>query len=73
VPDSGAALYRAPIYVAAPLRLTAVAVAADGRRSPPLQLDYDVSLQHIDANHTLEREVDPTAPLRFSGSHTTGN
>jgi hypothetical protein len=73
LPDTGAALYRAPIYVPVPLRLTAVAIAADGRRSAPLQLDYDISLQHIDANHTLERAVDPAAPLRFDGRNTTGN
>lgn len=72
-PDSGAALYRQPVYVAAPLRLTAVAIAPDGRRSAPLRLDYDVSLERIDAAHTLERAVDPAAPLRFDGRNKTGN
>lgn len=73
VPDSGAALYRAPVYVAAPLKLTAVAIAADGRRSAPLTLDYDISLERIDADHTLERGLDPAAPLRYDGRNKTGN
>jgi hypothetical protein len=73
VPGTGDALYRAPIYIAAPLHLSAIAIAADGRRSAPLQRDYDISLQFIDANHTLERSVDLAAPLRFDASNNTGN
>ncbi|GAC1627657.1 MAG: hypothetical protein NVS9B10_16870 [Nevskia sp.] len=63
VPDSGAALYDAPVFVAAPLTLTAVAIAPDGRRSAPLRLEYNISLQYEDALHALQRQFDPQAPI----------
>lgn len=67
-PDSGSALYRAPVYLAAPLRLSAIAIAPDGRRSAPLQLDYDISLAYADALHTLQRQIDPETPVEPVGA-----
>lgn len=63
LPDGGSALYRAPVFIAAPLRLSAIAIAPDGRRSAPLQLDYDISLAYEDALHTLQRQLDPQTPI----------
>ncbi|MCX7059924.1 MAG: chitobiase/beta-hexosaminidase C-terminal domain-containing protein [Gammaproteobacteria bacterium] len=62
-PDSGSALYRGPIYLPAPVTLTAVAMTPDGRRSAPLRLRYDVSLAHDEVLHSLQRQLDPGAPL----------
>jgi len=62
VPDSGAALYAAPVYVPGPLTLTAVAIAPDGRASEPLRLEYDISLEKAEAAHTLhQRRCDSSA------------
>ena len=65
VPDSGSALYRGPITVPAPVTLVAIAIAPDGRRSAPLRLRYDISLEYQDAVHTLQRQLDPAAPVLF--------
>ena len=64
-PDSGAAQYRAPVYLPTPVTLTAVAIAPDGRRSAPLRLRYDVSLDYDDALHTLQRQIDPATAVDF--------
>lgn len=58
-PDSGSARYHGPIHLTAPVTLTAIAIAPDGRRSAPLRLRYDVSLAHDDALHSLQRQLDP--------------
>ncbi len=72
-PDSGAALYRGPIYIPAPVTLSAVAIAPDGRRSAPLRLRYDISLEYQDAVHTLQRQLDPTTPIRYQASNRSGD
>lgn len=64
-PESGLALYRAPVYIAGSVRLQAVAIAADGRRSAPLSLDYRISLQYEDALHSLRRQFDASAPVEY--------
>lgn len=73
-PDSGSPLYRPahPLYVAAPLRLQAVAISPDGRRSPPLVLDYDISLEKVEAVRTLERQLDPGVPEQYAGQRKKG-
>ncbi|MGH8481825.1 MAG: chitobiase/beta-hexosaminidase C-terminal domain-containing protein, partial [Nevskiaceae bacterium] len=71
-PDSGAPLYTAPVYVPGPLTLTAVAIAPDGRVSEPLSLDYDISLELVEARHTLQRQVDPDVPERYEGKRKVG-
>lgn len=73
IPDSGAPLYEAPVFVAAPLTLTALAIAADGRRSEPLVLEYDISIEMINAKRTLQRQFDPDAPVHYQGKRKKGN
>ena len=71
-PDSGSPLYAAPVYVPGPLTLVAVAIAPDGRRSEPLQLEYDISLEKVESVHTLQRQFDPTIPERYEGKRKVG-
>jgi len=64
IPNSGSPLYAGkPVYVPGTLTLSAVAIAADGRQSAPLQLRYVISLEYIDAVHSLERQFDPDAEI----------
>ena len=72
VPDSGAALYAGPVYVPGPLTLTAIAIAPDGRVSEPLKLDYDISLEKVEAAHTLQRQLDPAVPEQYQGRRKAG-
>ena len=67
-PDSGSALYRGPIHIPTPVSLTAIAITPDGRRSAPLRLRYDVSLEYDDALHSLRRQLDSAAPVDFERS-----
>lgn len=72
--NSGSPLY-APdlgVYITSPLTLTARAYSPDGRVSEPLSVRYTVSLEMVDANRTLERQVDPSAPLKFVGNRRAG-
>lgn len=71
-PDSGSPLYAQPVYVAGPLRLTAIAIAPDGRTSEPLKLDYDISLEKAESMHTLQRQLDPSAPVKYEGKRKVG-
>ena len=71
-PDSGAPLYRGPIYVAGPLTLTAAVLLPDGRTSEPLVLDYDVSLEYAQARHSLQRQFDPDVPADYAGKRKAG-
>jgi len=71
-PDSGSPLYAAPVYVPGPLTLTAVAIAPDGRTSEPLRLTYDISLEKVEAQHTLQRQFDPATPVRYKGERKVG-
>ena len=72
VPDSGAALYEVPVYVPGPLTLVAVAIAPDGRASEPLKLDFDISLEKVEAMHTLQRQFDPSVPEKYEGRRKVG-
>ncbi|MFA5939211.1 MAG: chitobiase/beta-hexosaminidase C-terminal domain-containing protein [Sinimarinibacterium sp.] len=62
-PGTGAPLYRAPVYIAGPVRLQAQAIAADGRTSEPLVLDYDISLERVERRHTLQRQYEPDTEI----------
>lgn len=73
VPDSGAALYRGPIYLPTPVTLTAIAITPDGRQSAPLRLRYDISLEYQDAVHSLQRQLDAAVPVEFEASNRSGN
>jgi len=73
-PNSGSPLYRPdhPIYIAAPLRLQAVAITPDGRQSQPLVLDFDISLEKEEAETSLQRQFDPSAPEQYAGRRKKG-
>jgi hypothetical protein len=71
-PDSGSPLYTRPVYVPGPLTLSAIAIAPDGRRSEPLRLDFDISLEKVEAMHTLQRQLDPAVPERYEGKRKVG-
>ncbi|MGH8528280.1 MAG: chitobiase/beta-hexosaminidase C-terminal domain-containing protein [Nevskiales bacterium] len=73
LPGSGAALYTQAVYVPGPLRLSAVAIAPDGRQSPPLVLDYDISLEKIEAAHSLQRQFDASVPEQYRGQRKKGH
>ena len=72
LPSSGSPLYTEPVYVPGPLTLTAIAIAPDGRMSDPLKLDFDISLEKLEAMHTLERQFDPKAPVKYQGKRKLG-
>jgi hypothetical protein len=64
LPDSGSPLYQAPVYIAGKLMLSAIAIAPDGRRSHPLRLRYEVSLDAVSAAHDLQSQFEPQAAPR---------
>ncbi|HUS24477.1 MAG TPA: chitobiase/beta-hexosaminidase C-terminal domain-containing protein [Candidatus Binatia bacterium] len=72
VPGSGSPLYAEPVFLPGPSTVTAIAVAPDGRTTPPLSLHYDVSLELVNARHTLEREFDPDVPVKYEGRQPVG-
>ncbi len=71
-PGSGSPLYTQPVYVPGPLTLTAMAVAPDGRRSPPLALAYDISLEKLEAEQSLLRQFNTGAPEQYAGERKKG-
>jgi pimeloyl-ACP methyl ester carboxylesterase len=71
-PDSGSPLYDAPVTVPGPLTLIAIAIAPDGRVTEPLTLTYDISLEKVEARHTLQRQFDPDAPEKYEGKRKVG-
>ena len=71
-PDSGSPLYTDPVYVPGPTQLRAVAITSDGRRSEELVLDYDISLELIEARHTLQHQIDETVPADYAGQRKKG-
>jgi pimeloyl-ACP methyl ester carboxylesterase len=70
--ESGSPLYLEPVYVPGPLKLTAMAIAPDGRVSQPLSLDFDISLEKVEAAHTLQRQFDPAVPEQYEGRRKVG-
>lgn len=71
-PNSGSPLYSEPVFVPGPLKLIAQAIAPDGRQSAPLELDYDISLEQINAAHTLQSNFEERLPLRYEGRRKKG-
>lgn len=61
-PNTGSPLYAEPVFVAAPLSLRAVAIAADGRRSEEIRMRYGISLELLQARHSLQRQLEPDLP-----------
>lgn len=72
-PDTGSPLYTEPVYLPTPVTVRAMAVAPDGRTSEPIRLRVDISLELIEARHTLERQFDPQRPVRYEGKRRKGN
>lgn len=58
-PGVGSPRYEAPIFIAGPVTLRAVAVTADGRRSEEIRGRYDISLGVLEARHSLQRQLEP--------------
>jgi hypothetical protein len=71
-PQSGSPLYSQPVYVPGPLKLKAMAITPDGRSSPVLTLDFDVSLERVEAEHALQRQFDPGTPPDYAGLRKKG-
>ncbi len=71
-PESGSRLYVEPVYVPGPLTMTAMAIAPDGRQSEPLKLEFDISLEKVEAAHTLQRQFDPEVPEKYEGRRKVG-
>jgi pimeloyl-ACP methyl ester carboxylesterase len=72
LPNSGSPLYTEPVYVPGPLTLQAVAITPDGRQSEVLKLELDISLELVEAQHTLERQFDHTVPPKYRGQRKKG-
>jgi pimeloyl-ACP methyl ester carboxylesterase len=72
-PNSGSPLYSHPIYVSGPLTLRALAIAPDGRRSEPLDLSFDISIEKIDAERSLQRQFDAALGADYRGERRKGN
>ena len=70
---SGSPLYQAPIVVDGPVKLRAMAIGPDGRRSQVLELNYDVSLEKIESAHSLQRQFDQDAPEQYAGLRKLGH
>jgi pimeloyl-ACP methyl ester carboxylesterase len=70
---SGSPLYQAPIVVDGPVKLRAMAIGPDGRRSQVVELSYDVSLEKIESEHSLQRQFDPDAPEQYAGLRKVGH
>ena len=73
VPDEGSPPYLDPVQIVAPTTLRAVAISPDGRRSEPLDLKFDISLELIDARRTLQHQFDPAAPVNYKSTRKKGN
>jgi pimeloyl-ACP methyl ester carboxylesterase len=72
-PTSGSPLYAAPIYVAGPVTLQALAIAPDGRTSSLVTQDYNISLEKVQADRALQRQFDPDQPADFANERKKGN
>jgi hypothetical protein len=49
-----------------------MAIAPDGRASAPVTLNFDISLEKVEAMHTLERQFDASAPVKYEGKRKVG-
>ena len=72
-PESGQPLYSEPVYIPAPVKLRAMAIAPDGRTSEVLELDLDISMELVEARRSLQRQFDPGAPVLYEGRRKKGN
>lgn len=58
-PEVGSPRYEAPIFIAGPVALRAVAITADGRRLEEIRGRYDISLGVLEARHSLQGQLEP--------------
>ncbi len=72
-PDSGSPLFTEPVFLPAPVTVRAMAVAPDGRSSAPIRVPIDISLELVEAAHTLQRQFDADTPLAYEGKRRKGN
>jgi hypothetical protein len=70
--NTGSPLYLGPIYVPGPLTLSAAAVTPAGHMSPALRVEFDISLEKVEAMHTLQRQFDPEVPVQYEGRRRVG-
>ena len=70
--ETGSPLYTDPVYIAGPVTLTAMAVSPGGQTSEVVTLDFDISLELVEARHTLLRQLDPSAPVLYDGKRKKG-
>ena len=70
---TGSPLYRDGVHIVAPVTLTAMAVSPGGVRSEPVSVEIDISLELVEARHTLQRQFDPQAPVKYAGQRKKGN
>ena len=64
-PDAGSPLYQGPIAIASTLTLRALAISADGRRSPGFQARYEIDTSLIDDRRSLQRQLEGPASGAF--------
>ncbi|MBR9812562.1 hypothetical protein GYB61_01740 [bacterium] len=70
--ESGSPLYTDPIYIAGPVTLTAMAISPNGKTSPAVTREFDISLELLEARNTLLRQLDPEAPVIYEGLRKKG-
>ena len=71
-PNSGSPRYTQPIFIAAPLTLKAAIIYPDGSQSKTAELELDISLELIEARHTLQRNFEADAPVKYEGKRVMG-
>ena len=49
-----------------------MAVSPGGQTSEVVTLDFDISLELVEARHTLLRQLDPSAPVNYEGKRKKG-
>ena len=71
--NSGMPRHDGALIVPGPVQLTAQAIAADGRVSPPMTLDYDISIEKVDAEFAWQRQLNEDADERYAARRQQGN
>lgn len=61
-PGLGSPRYAEPVFVAASVTMRAVAITDDGRRSTEIRHRYRISLQQLETEHSLQRQLESEVP-----------
>lgn len=69
---TGSPLYTQPIYIAGPVTLSAMAISPNGKTSPMVTREFDISLELLEARHTLLRQLDPETPVIYEERRKKG-